>query len=115
VSKATATPAPVVTGVDWKQTYSVRVTDSTASPRYLLGEVVHVHPTLPVQSGDWVLVVQKSDEEGAPPVSIIGKLVATLLDGDQRKIILHRPAFGDRELHGVLTIHHIVGSSVAER
>lgn len=108
--------ALVATGVDWSQTYPVTITDKTASPRYNPGEVVHVHPNLPVHPGNWVLVVQKSKEEGASPVSIVGKFLAALVDGDQRTVILHRPQYGDCELKDetVLTIHRIVGSSEAD-
>jgi hypothetical protein len=109
--------APVATGPDWSQTYSVCVTDTTASPRYNPGEVVHVNADLPIRNGDWVLVVQKPTKVEMSPVSIIGKFIVTLVDGDRRIIILDRLPFGECELtsQSVLTIHRIVGCSEGDR
>lgn len=108
--------APTAAGPHWSQTYPICIADNTAAPRYTEGEIVHAHPTMPVQAGNWVVIVERAKEGAVSPVSIIGRLVAILVDGDKRTIILHRPAFGDCEIdaQNVLTMHRIVGSSEAD-
>lgn len=101
--------APAATGVDWSQTYSVCITDDTASPRYNPGDVLHVHPSLPILSGNWVLIVQRA-KEGTSPVSIIGKLIAR----DGKVVILQRlnpVSVHTLDPSRILSIHRIVGSS----
>lgn len=55
--------------------YAVFITGSSMEPRYLPGEVVHIHPGKPITLGAFVLVQIHPPHEGDSPRAVIKRLI----------------------------------------
>lgn len=64
-------PAPIADAVG---AYGVLVAGESMEPRYHAGEVVYVHPNLPVRRGDYV-VAQIPSRDGDPPLAYVKRFV----------------------------------------
>lgn len=96
-----------------KGAYAVYTHGYSMSPRYEPGEVLYVHPALPVKRGDYV-VVQIHGEEGEPPLGFVKKFVSR--SGDFLTLEQLNPP--DGEAHTirlpaarVMSVHKVVGTA----
>lgn len=64
---------PALSGVP--NAYAVAVAGESMEPRYYAGEVVYVHPTIPVRKGQFV-VAQVVVDEQEPPYAFIKRFIA---------------------------------------
>lgn len=84
--------------------YAFVVFSPLMEPRYFVGEVVYVHPGLPIQNGDFALVRCKGGQVGIIRIIEIDServSMAFLADG-----VLHT-----HDLHEIESIEKIVGSA----
>lgn len=99
---------PVLYGVP--DAYAVYVTGDSMEPRYEAGEIVYVHPYLPVRRDDYV-VVQVALDEHEPPAGYIKRFVS--MSGDTLRLSQFNPA---KDMHfpraRVVSVHKIVGSGI---
>lgn len=99
---------PVLYGVP--DAYAVYVSGDSMEPRYEAGEVVYVHPYLPVRRDDYV-VVQIALDEHEPPAGYIKRFVS--MSGDTLRLRQFNPA---KDMHfpraRVVSVHKIVGSGI---
>lgn len=92
--------------------YAVYVTGTSMEPRYHPGELVHIHPGMPKQPGNYVLVQRKPLHEGDPPLAVVKKLVRR--SGSKVTLAqLNPPKTFEVPADEVISIHKIVGSSEA--
>ena len=92
------------------EAYAVYVAGSSMEPRYLAGELVHIHPARPVTPGAFVLVQLRPESEGETPRAFIKRLVrrtASKITFEQ----FNPPKEIDIKASEIKSIHRIVGSA----
>jgi SOS-response transcriptional repressor LexA len=92
------------------EAYAVYVAGSSMEPRYIAGELVHIHPGKPVTPGAFVLVQLRPESEGETPRAFIKRLVrrtATKVTFEQ----FNPPKEIDIKAAEVKSMHRIVGSA----
>ena len=92
------------------QAYAVYVVGPNMEPRYMEGEIAHIHPDKPVTLGACVLVRLRPDREGDPSRASIRRLVRR----SASKVTLEQfnPAKEtDIKLSEIVAMHRIVGSA----
>jgi len=92
------------------EAYAVYVSGSSMEPRYLAGELLHIHPGRPVTPGAFVLVQLRPESEGDTPRAFIKRLVrrtATKATFEQ----FNPPKEIDIKASEILSMHRIVGSA----
>jgi SOS-response transcriptional repressor LexA len=90
--------------------YAIYVYGSSMEPRYVAGEVVHIHPGKPVTQGAFVLVQLKPESEGETPRAFVKRLVrrtATKVTFEQ----FNPPKEIDIKASEIKSMHRIVGSA----
>ncbi|MBB6306257.1 S24 family peptidase [Xanthobacter tagetidis] len=93
--------------------YAVYHTGESMLPRYEPGDLLTIHPTLPVKRGDYVLV-QIKGEDGDPPYGYVKRFVSK----NAKELVLEQlnPPEGQEQTlrfpaERVLTVHAIWGAS----
>ena len=92
------------------EAYAVYVAGSSMEPRYLAGELVHIHPGKPVTPGAFVLVQLRPESDGETPRAFIKRLVrrtATKVTFEQ----FNPPKEIDIKASEIKSMHRIVGSA----
>lgn len=96
-----------------KGAYAVYVHGYSMSPRYEPGEILYVHPSLPVRRGDYV-VIQLHGERGEPPLGFVKKFISR--NADFLTLEQLNPPEGEANTiklpsARVISIHKVVGSA----
>jgi len=92
------------------EAYAVYVAGSSMEPRYLAGEILHIHPGKPVAPGAFVLVQLRPESDGETPRAFIKRLVrrtATKVTFEQ----FNPPKEIDIKASEIKSMHRIVGSA----
>lgn len=98
---------PILRGVT--DAYAVYVMGESMEPRYFAGEVVYVHPHLPVRRSDFVIAQVQAHQAGDAPHGFIKQFISR-----SSGVVRLRQFNPDRNLEfpasEVVSIHRIVGS-----
>lgn len=105
----TSRSAPTSTSMNWDypETHRYTLQDRTMEPRGFEGEVVFVHPQLPVRPGSYVFVQIASDVNGDTQVGVVRRFVRR--SGD--RIVLSQlspPIEIEVRTKDVMSMHRIV-------
>jgi phage repressor protein C with HTH and peptisase S24 domain len=95
-----------------KDAYAVYISGTSMEPRYMPGELVHIHPGRPITIGAYVLIQKRSKTTGEPPLAVIKRLVRR--SGSKITFSQHNPEKTfEIKADEILSMHRVVGSSEA--